>query len=240
MNYLLKTITPFIMAITVLSSCSFKEKIKGSKEIVTTKLNLKNFDQIYVSKAIEVEIHQANDFNVVIECNQNIEDKLDLQVERETLKIDLINSYNYSNSTVLVKVHLPVLKKISASGASKVTIPNFVSENLEMDIAGATNIKGQLKISNNLYIEASGASQLLLNGTANHTQLSFSGASNFHGKNLIINTLLDVSGSGASKIESTVNGPINIELSGASHFSYYGNGSIQHQNTSGASVISKK
>jgi hypothetical protein len=100
-------------------------------------------------------------------------------------------------------------------------------------------MKGRIFVNGNLKIELSGASDLDLTGTAAHTVIDASGASDMDGYAFSTQTC-EAEGSGASSIQLTVDREVNARLSGASSMRYKGDAVIKNINTSGASKISRK
>ena len=98
-------------------------------------------------------------------------------------------------------------------------------------------MKGKLDVSN-LTVDLSGASDMMVTGTATQLSVEASGASDFKGFDLVTETC-DAKASGASDIKITVNKELSAHASGASDVRYKGNGVIKDLKSSGSSSVSK-
>ena len=197
-----KAISPYLVltSILLLSGCQLLKPINGSENIIETEYVLKDFNTLDISYSFSTEIMQSDEYKVIIKYNANLKEYLDIVNHDKTLKIGLLEGHYYKNTKLSAKIYMPDIKRIEASGASSINIPKFSTNNME--------------------IELSGASELI-------------------GKNMIIDNKLNIDCSGASIIKLTANGKISIELSGASKFNNYGNGTIVQSDVSGASSINK-
>lgn len=148
---------------------------------------------------------QSDTYKVVLSCNEKYQDDLRVVQNNTTLKIKMVGWKNYINLDLKAEIHLPSLKKLQMSGASRVVLNNLKGQNMTIDISGASSLKGKIDLSNTLEIDASGASSV-------------------KGLDLVINDQLSLDASGASNATLTVHGRIKADLSGASSFKYGGDG----------------
>ena len=107
-----------------------------------------------------------------------------------------------------------------------------------MNLSGASDLKGKLDVKK-LDVDISGASDLSVSGTVSKLNIEASGASDFKGYDLVTETC-NVTASGASSIQITVNKELSAQASGASDVRYKGDGVIREIKSSGASSVSKK
>lgn len=223
-----------------MTGCTFDPVVTGSENTVEEELAYKDFNAIDLSHSFSAEIIQSDQYRVSITYNTNLKKYIKILKRGKTLKIGLKEDHNYRNVKLSVKIFMPDITGINASGACKIDLPKFSSENLQIELSGASTLHAGLEINNNLKINSSGASDIFLAGHAKNTDLVFSGASKLSGKGMIIINNLDIECSGASTITLTANGKISLDLSGASDVNYYGNGTVVKANTSGASSINKR
>ncbi len=234
----MKIIFLFILSV-VLYSCNI-DSIQGSDTIVKKKIDIKGFTSIDVSSAFDVELVQSKNYKVILECNDNISEFVQIELDGKELIIGMEDFNSYSNTTLKVIIHAPSIERIEASGASEINFDKYEMENFELDLSGASDIEGKLIIKEGLHIEASGASDMKIRGKTKNLTLDFSGASEFSGKKLIVSDALEIDASGASSISVTANGTIDIDISGASDVKYYGSGTIINEDISGAGSVQKK
>ena len=223
----------------VISGCTLNPLVTGSETMTQEEIAITDFKAVDISHSFSAEIIQSGQYKVVVSYNSNLKEYLNVEKDRETLKVGLDNEHQYRNVKLAVKIYMPELSRIDASGASKINISDYNTNDLGISLSGASELTGKLNVLNNLKIESSGASDMNLMGLSKNASFSFSGASEFKGKGMTIMNDLNVECSGASNVVITANGNISLELSGASDVKYYGNGKIVKSNTSGASSIKK-
>lgn len=130
--------------------------------------------------------------------------------------------------------------EVSLSGASDIEIYNTVSiNNVKINASGASDFEGDIIVSNDLEIDLSGASGVLLKGSAENLDLDSSGSSFFRGESFN-STKAEFDLSGASY--AIVNGAnsLNYHLSGSSKLEYITDIADLVGTCTGASSISKK
>ena len=242
MRRLTTTKTVFLLLITLsfLIGCNSMIRIDGSNNLVEKNYDITDFTGIDVSNTFHVEIIQADTYKVIATFDDNLEEYIDVKKSGDILKIGLSGGFSYGDNSLSVKIYCPEINKIKASGATKIKITELDVENLFVGFSGASKLMGTLNISSNLSINSSGASVFELKGEVKNLTVNSSGASKFKGKEFLVKDKLIVDTSGASSTTINTAGDIEVDLSGASVFNYYGEGKIVRQNTSGASVVRKK
>ncbi|MEJ0105795.1 MAG: head GIN domain-containing protein [Bacteroidota bacterium] len=144
------------------------------------------------------------------------------------------------NKKLKAYISFKTLDKIAASGACDIHLMNTLkSENLVVDFSGASDLEGKLEIDNTLDVELSGASDLKVSGSASQLKARLSGACDFKGYDLVTD-YCDITASGASGVDITVNKELSARVSGASDINYKGTGLIRDLKSSGASSIKKR
>ncbi len=131
---------------------------------------------------------------------------------------------------------------ISISGASNF-FGDIWADQIDMDLSGGSNIKGNV-LANELDLDLTGASDATLVGAVSTLKINLAGASNII-KQVVGNSYALVCDgcegvmSGASEAYIHCDGRICVDLSGASHLHYTGDGSSSGcSTTSGGSSIS--
>ena len=131
------------------------------------------------------------------------------------------------------------IDKLTVSGACDVFLEGGIKANaLELNLSGASDLKGKLDVKK-LDVDISGASDLSVSGTVSKLNIEASGASDFKGYDLVTETC-NVTASGASSIQITVNKELSAQASGASDVRYKGDGVIRDIKSSGASSVRRK
>ena len=203
--------------------------------MVEKTFDIKDFENLSIQNSFEVTIVQSNEYKVKVDCNENIEKFLEVSMDGETLNLHMENNKAYYNVTCKAVVYLPNLSSVDVKGASKVNIPDFETEALEIEVSGAANIFGNVA-TNKLNINSKGASKIHFTGQVKHCKILSAGATKIEAKDLLVNEL-EVEASGASKIVVHAVDELNVNLSGASKFDYYGNPQILNKKISGVGKI---
>tara|TARA_B100000795_G_scaffold80204_1_gene57547 strand:+ start:99 stop:941 length:843 start_codon:yes stop_codon:yes gene_type:complete len=205
------------LAILLLSSCLLEKTIVGNEKIINTIYDYSDFNTLELSNSFNIKIIQSTSEKIIVKCDENLKEFLDISKDNNTLKIKLISGYNYRNIDLTAEVYINELEHINSSGACKILMNEFKTENLNFDLSGATKIIGNLHVSKDLNIESSGASKIELTGDFNNVNFDLTGASKFSSENLKVHNLLNIESSGASKIN--IKGEAksaNLNFSGAS------------------------
>jgi hypothetical protein len=243
-----------LLVITLLTGCTDFGLITGKGDIINQTFDFSDFTKIVVSSTFEVEITPSETYEVTVTTYKNIFDYVDVSIKDKILTIKL-KSGKYANIRPKASVKLPVLDQLTLSGASRGTAKGFKStkdlsitesgaSSLEIDcqanngllnISGASKLEGHLEVTS-LKMDASGASRAELNGAANNLNLILSGASQADLSGLPLQ-VADVNISGASRGNVTVNGKMNVDLSGASSLTYGGNPALENVSVTGASSL---
>ena len=210
-----------------------------SDEISEKIYEFSNFDTLELSHAISVILVQSDTYRVAISCEDKYRDDVVVLQNNSTLKIRLKGRKSYKNINLSAVIHMPSVKKLEMSGASKVVFRNYKGSDLDLELSGASSVRGIISLSNTLTVDSSGASEIKLEGTVKNAEVEISGASSIKCLDLLIAQNLDLEASGASNAKLIANGRIKAKLSGASSFKYGGNAEKVNIHSTGASSSRK-
>ena len=259
-----KSIIPFVvvaaLAAALLSACT----VIGPGSIVTEEKDFADFFYVDVEGTFEVEITQSDSFSTTISADESSFDYIAVSKEGETLRIYLnprhtFTDFTFRAKTLQAKITMPNLHGLQLSGAAEGTVTGFKSsDDLSLDVSGASSlamddieagdvefeISGASKVSGNLTaeeteFEVSGASQVKLEGATNNTILSASGASKVNLADFPLNNA-NIDLSGASETTLNAKGRLDARLSGASSLYFHGNPTMGNIEVTGASTIKHK
>lgn len=245
MKYLFNFILIFIMVLgcsTSKNSIELKSSDMGgvktnnqkNDNIVKKIFNIKNFKKIDVSSTISINLKNGNTFNVQANIDKRYADNLNLDLKDGTLFIYLDNRKNYRNPYIHLDITMPELKNIVSSGASLVEFDDLVANDLKVDISGASKLKGKLK-GEDFYLNASGASDVYLEGRLYSTQMNISGNSDVKLNMSVRKAELNLSG--VSEIKMKVDDRLRANVSGMSELNLIGNPRRRDIDSNGLSDI---
>ena len=215
------------------------QTVTGSSDMETRNYSLSDFSRIQLSQTFRVEVYPADEYRVEVEFNRNLSDLLVVEKRDNTLVLGLQQGYQYRNQKLRARVYAPQITDVMASGATEVQLQNIRVPRFSLSLSGASEVKGMLRVEEQLKIDASGASSITLEGRAESAILAFSGASKFLGQQFKVRRSFEVEGSGAGQITVCTEGQIRAGLSGACALYYYGNAEVVSQQLSGASVLKR-
>ena len=215
---------------------------------VTKNYNFGNIKSIEASSIFAIEVTQGNAKGVRIECDEVYEKHLDIRCSQGELKLSLtpnarIERNRNEKDQIGIKVYLQMqtIEELDLSGASSLKATGvFTTNELEIDLSGATSVSGLNISGDELSLDCSGASTLELEGEfSKEIEADISGASNVKLK--VDGNILDAEVSGAATL--TVNGAHNntsIACSGASKVKMDGHSKYLKSITTGASEFDGK
>jgi hypothetical protein len=200
------------------------------------------FEAINISGAFDVILSQSNETVVVVSASEpSIRDLITTEVKGNTLYLGYKKSnFNFrSNRKLKAYISVPNITLIDLAGASEMRVDGVLKmENLSINLSGASDFTGTIE-SKDLKLSSSGSSDFKLSGMVDNLKLLVSGSSDISAFGLTAN-YCDITVSGSSAIEITVEKEMMVSISGSSDITYQGNGVITKQNLSGKSTITKK
>ncbi|MEN8615381.1 head GIN domain-containing protein [Dehalogenimonas sp. THU2] len=231
--------------------------IVGRGPVETRNFEFSGFTRIVAATAFDVEVVLSSDFSVTVTTNENLFEYMDLQQNGDTLTVQL-RSGSYSFASLKARITMPDLFSLEvsgassgqvsdfnfshaltlkASGASSIDLSNVRAGDVEMEISGASRVRGGIETDHGR-INLSGASTVDLAGNGRNYELTASGASNATLRNFTTdNTKVVFSGASSGSVNS--DGQLDVSLSGASSLRYFGNPTVGDVDVSGGSSFSR-
>ena len=151
----------FFLAIAIISltltSCD--DYIEGEGMVVTETFDLDDFNKIELESSYDVIVKQGTTQEVVVEGQQNLIDRIQLNVSNENLTMDM-QSGNYRNLNITVHITVPNLEKVINDGSGNITIKNQDATNLELLIKGSGNIDAATMTIDDMKLTVDGSGNL--------------------------------------------------------------------------------
>jgi hypothetical protein len=132
--------------------------IEGSGKLQRQKREVASFSSISTEGAFDIEIVCQKPQSLEIEGDDNILPLISTEVSDNVLRIRSLHDYSTSEPITL-KIAVPNLEGLSASGAGTLAVSGLKNEKLEIDASGAPTIKvsGETKV---LDVDTSGAGKI--------------------------------------------------------------------------------
>lgn len=220
---------------------SSNNRVDGNGKVVTQTRNTADYDAIKVSGSFDVDLVAGKEGKITIKGEENILNVIIVEVEDNTLKIQVKKNTNIRSSMgkkVQVTVPFEKISELSLSGSGDIQSKNVIkNDKFLARLSGSGNFNLAVD-SNSLELNLSGSGNVRLKGSADSftTKLSGSGdidAAELKSKNVDVN----VSGSGDSKVNCSE--VLTARVSGSGDIKYTGNPEKRDVKVSGSGNISK-
>lgn len=229
----------FIFVLFVLSSCIFSgPALKGNGNVVEETRKTGEFDEIKVSRGMNVYISQGERTKVVVKADENLLDAIEIRVEGNTLKVT--SNQNIRNAkSKKVFVTTPNISKIKSTAGSNVFSETVIkSKNLDLSSSAGSNMKLEVN-AENIDVSTSAGSNIKLEGTTRSFTGKASSGSNLKAEELTSKNCTASVSSGAN-LWITVEDDFSGHASSGGNIFYYGNPeSTDIEKSSGGNVIKK-
>lgn len=208
----------FISLVLLLSTYAVTAQTAGSGNVIGKSYEISGFDGLSVSGVFHVEIIQSDDFSLYIETDDNLFDKIEVDVSNAGI-LNLGISNTRKITTLKATVTMPSLKSLEASGATNVQTANtFAGEELRLEVSGAAGVSLDMNYQK-LHSEISGAAKVKLTGSADNHKSELSGAAKLTANALKTSTST-IDASGASNAYILATEALYVETSGAASVKY--------------------
>ena len=209
-------LTGLIFGIVLLTSCD-KETVNVSGEVTRVQVNLKGFTGLKVASSFSAFVTFSDtEEKIIVEANEDIQNLVVVEIKDNNLEIKLKKQTNIrGNATMNVYITTKNINYYLATGASRITLESeLIAESAKIDLSGASIFSGQLN-TDNLELEAEGASQIDIFGKTGEFKAELSGGSGLLNYDFLVKNLT-IALSGASNAQLAVSESIKIDAAGAS------------------------
>lgn len=190
----------------------------GSGTLKTETRTPGNFTKIETSGSFELEVTAGQPSSVVtVSADDDMLPDVKTTVSGDVLSIST-RGIHFMGHKIVVKIGVPKLSSISASGANRISASNLAGDSFT--------------------IEGSGSTKAILSGKVDKLVIDVSGAGHVEAMNLAAKSA-EVDTSGAGHVEVNASDKLSVRISGAGKVIYLGNPSID-QSVSGAGKIVAK
>ncbi|MEM7106873.1 MAG: PspC domain-containing protein [Bacteroidota bacterium] len=177
--------------------------LNGERYDRTIRFN--EFEDLYVKGAYNLDIVKGNEYKVLLRGRTPDLNQIDLIEDGNLLRItwDGRTSYNRNSKDIDIVVMMPYLHEIDVNGASKIYINELRQRDLTIELEGASYLKAEVNIDN-LIIDASGASEVELEGSGMELTADMRGASNLDAYEYKVKrVIIDARGAASAKLYVT-------------------------------------
>ncbi len=233
------TLAIMILLFTTFTSagCMFMDGVDGNGNVIKETRETGSFSAINVSGAFNVILTQGDAESVTVEADENLHPIIKTKVKGNMLHINAKENIGWAKA-LNIYVSFKSLDEIDISGACELKATNSLAfSRLNLEASGASEIDLDLT-AEFIGFDFSGASEAKFSGKVRECNFEVSGASEINAYDLIAEEIeLQVSGASDAKLHATES--LRVNASGASSVRYIGNPNVD-SNVSGAGSVKKR
>ena len=209
----------------------------GNGKVITEERSVNPFTGIDVGGAFQVVLKQGDKESLTIEADENLMECIRTKVEGGILVISTEKTI-IKFEKLKVYITFKTLDQMDMSGAVELWSENSLHfDDLDIEASGASEVEMNFT-AQNLNMDISGASEMNLSGKTSQATIDISGATDMSADDLEIETChMTMSGAGDAKIYVTKE--LDIEVSGAGSVRYRGDPEKVNEHVSGAGDIDR-
>ncbi|UII32376.1 PspC domain-containing protein [Fulvivirga ulvae] len=184
------------------------------------------FESIEAESAFIINVVNAEAYKVGINGEDRYLDNVEVYVEGDRLFIDYdrrrkLKLHDLTRDGIEVTVYTPELTEVNLSGACKFYMNNFRQRNLDISMSGASHAKLTAIYVDDMELELAGASEMILSGETSNFRADLAGASHLDADGFKANNA-SVEAHGASTAKVYVTDELEIEETFASKINHRG------------------
>ena len=219
-----------------LSSCWFLgPSIKGNGKVTEQIREVGSFEQIAVSRGMNVYITQGTPAKVVVIADSNLHEIIETEVNGRVLKVTVKENIRWAKEKkVMVTVEKLTDVNVS-SGANTWSQAQIVTENLKLHASSGANLTMDVH-TKSLIANASSGANIYLSGLAKEADLETSSGAYLKGEALKADQC-KIHASSGGNVSSTVIEKLEAHASSGGNIAYFGNPTSTTVNTSSGGNI---
>lgn len=220
------------------SSCAFNmnwgDGKQGNGQVTEESRNVsEDFTTVYASEGLDVFVSQGDDYEILVEADENIIDLIGTDIEDGKLKIHAIE--NIGRATKKVYVTLPEVDALkSSSGADLIAQTLIKSDKIVLDASSGSDIEVEV-LANEVEADASSGADIKVSGKTDTLYADASSGSDIKARNLTAKTCTADASSGAD-ISVNVSEKLTADASSGADISYTGEAAVTKKKSVSGSV----
>jgi hypothetical protein len=216
------SIRKFVLLLVVVSpvvaaGCSrlLHHQIRGSGVRKTEQRQVAPFTAISTEGAFDIEVVAQKDQSLEVEADDNVLPSVETEVSGSVLHISMNGSFLLNNE-VRIRIGVPDLNRVSASGAGTINVAGLKNEKFEISVNGAPTVRASGE-TNVLRVSANGAAKIdAMKLRASNVTVDSNGVSNVQvfaraQLNVTVSGPSHVTYAGDPEVSKTINGPGSVE-----------------------------
>lgn len=223
-----------LMAAISLGSCA---SVTGNGNIREEKRDLSNIYEVKTSGSIDLEIHNGDQYSLVVENDENLLKYVITEIDNGVLNVHYKDGYAVMNDHAKVILTAPTLEKLVSSGSADISSKGVIknSKQIEINTSGSGDIYAEVDAPS-IKVSGSGSGNVTLSGRTKDFDCKMSGSGDVKCGNLQSeNAVIHVSGSSDVHVFASVSLKVNVTGSGDVYYS--GNPSSPEIHITGSGTV---
>ncbi|MEM9142940.1 MAG: head GIN domain-containing protein [Bacteroidota bacterium] len=243
MTTLVKIAIAFLFAL-FLSSCAFDINLgdfspgkKGNGVLVEENRAINgDFTEVYVSEGLHAYVTQGDDFEIVVEADENIVDLIATDIKNGKLRIHALE--NIGRATKKIHVSLPEVSGLKSSSGAHLNTQNTIRANkLEIDGSSGANIHTEI-VARDVEIDASSGANLTISGETDAAYIDVSSGGNINAR--AFRTLVcKADASSGGNLSVNVSESLTADASSGGNISYTGEAAVTSKKNLSGSITKR-
>ena len=229
----------FIFTLLLPGCTRVGSSMNGSGKILDNDLKVEGFSNLNIKGPFIVEVTQDKKFSVTLSTDENLMNRVLVNLERDTLNISIKAPATFFPTSLKLKINMPELLNLTLSDSAGAAVNGFSNADTFSVFLSGKSILNCKTQAETLELNLSGASEAILKGSGQVTKVYARGASKLD-LSEYESTSAQVKMTEASQAIMNVMGWIDINLQQASKFFYLGSPSFRNTDISSGSSMSHK
>lgn len=203
-----------------LTGCLFHVDL-GSGNLITRSVETPAFDRVDTRSFLDVEVTPGSAQAILVTCDDNLQDNIDVFVDGGTLVFDSVGSLNiHASPGCKAQVTAPALNAARSRGSGNLNISGLTCTEMYLETNGSGDIdySGQCA---QMHVATTGSGDVLLQGQSNDLSLESRGSGDVDAGNWLAQTVSaqtygsgDLSVNAQLSIIASTRGSGDIDISG--------------------------
>ena len=235
----IKLVGIFAILCLILSSCWFMgPSVKGNGNVTEEVRQVAEFDQIHVSRGMNVYVTQGSPAKVVVIADNNLHELIETKVEGGILKVFINENIRWAKEKKVMVTVEKLSRVETTSGSNSYSQNQIMSDDLELSAGSGANLHMEVN-AKNLKADCSAGANIHLSGLAKEAELEASSGANLKGQELKADNCKMRASSGAN-VYATVTGRLEAKASSGGNVNYYGEPTSKEIESSSGGNVNRK
>lgn len=241
----LRLSAPLLLAtLAALPPAAQAQQVTGSGRTATEMRTLAPFQAVALSGSMDLVVRQGATQAVQVEVDDNLLPFLETEVsgsgDNATLQVRWKRGLSiHKATTAQVRVTVPRLTALSASGSGDMTVEPFETPSLSIRVSGSSDTRLQKLTTGQLQIAISGSGDVDGAGSATKLRIDVSGSGDVKLRDLKSDDVqISIAGSGDASVHAEKS--LEVRIAGSGDVTYTGNAATVNAKVAGSGSVNKR